>query len=76
MSRPARYNEDTVPEDAVRYLRAHRFIEKMKTVKRHLTTQQYNTLRGQALAGDINGAEKGLAIFDGVEVGYAEHEAN
>ena len=56
----AKYNMETVKEDAVRYLHAHRFIEHMKQVKKYLTTQQYRTLRGQALAGDVDGAEKGL----------------
>ncbi len=35
----------------------------MKTLKanrRYLTRQQYRTIKGQAFAGDIRGAEKGL----------------
>ncbi len=35
----------------------------MKTLKanrRNLTRQQYRTIKGQAFAGDISGAEKGL----------------
>ena len=35
----------------------------MKTLKanrRNLTRQQYRTIKGQAFAGDIRGAEKGL----------------
>ena len=63
MSRPAIYDEKTVPEDAVRYLRVHRFIEHMKTVKAHLTTQQYKTLRSQALRGDIDGARQRLKML-------------
>lgn len=67
MSKPAIYDEKAVQNDAMRYLRAHRFMEHMKQVKAHLTTQQYKTLRGQALAGDIDGAEKGLAKLMGWE---------
>lgn len=33
----------------------------MKHEHRRITRQQLLTLRGQALAGDISGAEKGLA---------------
>lgn len=35
----------------------------MKTLKanqKNLTRQQYRTIKGQAFAGDIKGAEKGL----------------
>jgi len=36
------------------------FIELLKEFNRILTKQQIKTLRGQALAGDISGALKGL----------------
>lgn len=32
----------------------------LKAAKKSLTAQQYNTLRGQVLAGDSDGAVKGL----------------
>lgn len=53
----------TVPEDAGRYLRAHRFLTELrgKYLKGLISGQQYRTLRGQAIAGDIDGATKGLA---------------
>jgi hypothetical protein len=33
----------------------------LKNLRPHLTKQQYLTLRGQALAGDTDGAVRGLA---------------
>ena len=36
------------------------FIAKLYTYKRFLDRQQIRTLRGQALAGDVAGAQKGL----------------
>lgn len=32
----------------------------LRSAKRYLTTQQYKTIRGQVLAGDPDGAMKGL----------------
>lgn len=32
----------------------------LKTIRHRLTPQQYKTLRGQILAGDTDGAMKGL----------------
>lgn len=37
----------------------NRFIKELKS--HNLTSQQMKTLRGQALAGDLDGARKGLA---------------
>ena len=36
------------------------FIALLKFNRPKLTKQQYNTIKGQALAGDIAGANKGL----------------
>ena len=36
------------------------FILKLKAHKKFLTKQQFKTIRGQALAGDVIGADKGL----------------
>lgn len=36
------------------------FFKSLDNFKKNLTSQQYKTLKGQALAGDIEGAEKGL----------------
>jgi hypothetical protein len=33
---------------------------RLKGARHHLTTQQYRTLRGQVLAGDPDGAMRGL----------------
>lgn len=35
-------------------------IYQLSTLQRYLTTQQYKTLRGQILAGDAEGATRGL----------------
>lgn len=52
-----------VREDAGRYLRARLILNDLR--EKHLagkiTWQQYSTMRGQALAGDVDGAVKGLA---------------
>jgi hypothetical protein len=37
------------------------FIKRLRTYARALTPQQIRTLKGQAIAGDIAGAQKGLA---------------
>ena len=34
--------------------------KRLKQNKIHLTKQQYRTIKGQLIAGDISGAEKGL----------------
>lgn len=36
------------------------FLESLKKSKRNLTEQQYRTIRGQALKGDVMDARKGL----------------
>lgn len=36
------------------------FLRRLKANKKRLTVQQYKTIRGQALAGDVIGATKGL----------------
>lgn len=34
--------------------------KRLKESKKHLTKQQYRTIKGQMIAGDIEGANKGL----------------
>ena len=36
------------------------FFKSLDNFKKNLTSQQYKTLKGQALAGNVEGAEKGL----------------
>jgi len=50
-------------EDASRYLKARLILSDLREKLRFgkITWQQYSTLRGQALAGDVDGAVKGLA---------------
>ena len=40
--------------------RLNRFMKKLKNSRPYLTKQQYRTIKGQALSGDIDGAQKGL----------------
>lgn len=40
--------------------RLNRFMKKLKNNRPFLTKQQYRTIKGQALSGDIDGAQKGL----------------
>ena len=35
-------------------------LKKLRHFKKHLTPQQYRTIKGQILSGDIEGAEKGI----------------
>lgn len=44
------------------------FIKTLKSRRSKLTTQQYKTLKGQAIAGDISGANKGLIKLLGGEL--------
>ena len=52
-----------VREDASRYLRARLILNDLreKHMAGKITWQQYSTMRGQALSGNIDGAVKGLA---------------
>lgn len=45
------------------YLKAHFFLRKLKKYTHKLTGQEYKTLRGQALAGNVEGATKGLDVI-------------
>ena len=49
--------------DASRYLKARLILNDLRDKMRsgNISWQQYSTLRGQALAGDVDGAVKGLA---------------
>lgn len=45
------------------------FLGRLRACNKLLTQQQYKTLRGQAIAGDVLGAKKGLEkILKTVEV--------
>ena len=61
-----RVKDLTVPEDAGRFLRAHKVLTDLrnKYLRHRITPQQYKTLRGQAISGDIDGAVKGLAKLE------------
>ena len=52
-----------VEKDAVRFLKAHRVLGDLRReyMRKNITFQQYSTIRGQALNGDVDGAVKGLA---------------
>ena len=57
-----RRQEMDAREDASRDLRARLILSDLREKLRFgkITWQQYSTLRGQALAGDVDGAVKGL----------------
>ena len=40
--------------------RLNSFMRKLKNSRPYLSKQQYRTIKGQALSGDIDGAQKGL----------------
>ena len=40
--------------------RLNNFMKKLKNNRPFLSKQQYRTIKGQALSGDIDGAQKGL----------------
>lgn len=42
------------------YTAALRFIRELRQYRNRLTRQQIHTLRGQAIAGDVDGAVRGL----------------
>ena len=42
--------------------RINSFMKKLKNSRPYLSKQQYRTIKGQALSGDIDGAEKGLNL--------------
>lgn len=48
------------------------FMKKLKDSKEKLTMQQYRTLKGQALAGNVMAAEKGLTRLLGRGRKYAD----
>ena len=52
-----------VREDASRYLQARLILNdlKEKYTQGKINWHQYSTMRGQALAGDVDGAVRGLA---------------
>ena len=57
-------DEMDAQEDALRYLRARLILSDLREKLRFgkITWQQYSTLRGQALAGDVDGAVNGLGM--------------
>ena len=59
----------TLSSDASRYLRAQNVLISVRKAYlcKSITAQQYKTIRGQALAGDVDGAAKGLSRLLGVK---------
>ena len=53
----------TIKEDARRYVKINPFLTDLRKryMQRRITGQQYISLRGQAINGDLDGAIKGLA---------------
>ena len=40
--------------------RINSFMKKLKNSRQYLSKQQYRTIKGQALSGDVDGVQKGL----------------
>lgn len=49
-----------IQREALAFDYAKEFLRNLRRCRDRLTTQQLRTLRGQALAGDVSGAERGL----------------
>ena len=55
----------TIREEAGRYQRARPVLENLRRYQKLLTPQEYKTIRGQAIAGDVEGAKRGLTKLIG-----------
>ena len=57
--------------DASKYLRAHFLLSNIrkKYLLGRITFQEYRTIRGQAIGGDLDGAMKGLARIEARKAG-------
>ena len=60
--------EAEIQSEAARFVRAKPVLDELRSYYRagRLTMQQFRTLRGQALAGDRDGAIKGLGRLLGL----------
>ena len=56
--------------------RINSFMKKLKNSRPFLTKQQYRTIKGQALSGDIDGAEKGLNSLLNRRYAYEHNKRN
>ena len=64
MKRKCGLAEAKLPEiDNRVYNAAAPFLRRLRLYRDILTFEQWRTLRGQALAGDLEGAEKGLGVI-------------
>lgn len=59
--------------DAINTINTQALIQ-LNRERKHLTTQQYKTLRGQILAGNIDGALKGLAKLTRTRGGQGQND--
>ena len=65
MSEAERQRRADIDANRHNYVKAQYFLTDLRYHwrKRHITSQQYSTLRGQAVHGDLDGAVKGLATL-------------
>lgn len=56
--------------------RLNRFMKKLKNSRQYLSNQQYRTIKGQALSGDIDGAQKGLNSLLNRRYAYEHNNRN
>ena len=55
--RRRREDEKIIP---MQYLKVNNFLDRMRRAEKLMSHQEFMTLRGQAIHGDIEGAEKGF----------------
>ena len=65
---PGRVDVKQARSEAERYMRARWVLRDLKGAyeRKEITFQEYRTIRGQAISGDVDGAVKGLAKIHGM----------
>jgi hypothetical protein len=58
-------NPAAIKEEAARYRRAREVLEQLRRYNNLLNPQEYRTIRGQAISGDVEGAKRGLTRLIG-----------
>lgn len=71
-----RNGEPAINADASTFIRVHSFLTRLKKCAGRIDRQTQRTLRGQALSGDVEGAEKGLAKLMHGRWENAKHKAD
>ena len=56
--------------------RLNRFMKKLKNSRPYLSKQQYRIIKGQAISGDVDGAQKGLNSLLNRRYAYEHNNRN